>query len=138
MIKTKTAFWAILGVVLLASVGCSTGGGGGESEAVTSSTRNLITEADLEGMDQLSAYEAIRRLKPTWLRYRGQSVLLGPGREGLRIYVDGTYFGDAETLGNLRVQNVQEIRFLDARQATLRFGTGHTVGAILITSRRDR
>lgn len=100
--------------------------------------RYLLTRADLEGLDELTAYQAIRRLKPTWLRYRGQSVLTGPDRESFRIYVDNNLFGDADALSQLMIGNIEEIRFLNAREATLRFGTDHTVGAILITSRRIR
>lgn len=101
------------------------------------SARDVITRTDLEGHEDLSAFEAIRRLRPTWLRYRGQAVLTSPEREGLRVYLDGSYFGDAAALGQLRVVAIQEIRFLDARRATMRFGTGHTVGAIVVTTRRD-
>jgi hypothetical protein len=94
----------------------------------------MITKAELEGMDELNVYEAIRRLRPTWLRYRGQATLTGPNRESLRIYMNRHYFGDAESLSDVLVRDVRELRFLDARQATLRFGTDHTVGAIIITT----
>ena len=108
----------------------------GQSSAGQSGSqdRNLITKTDLEGMEELTAYEAIRRLKPNWLQYRGQAVLTGADRETLRVYVDRIFFGEAESLSTLTVRNIQEIRFLDPRQATLRFGTGHTVGAIVITT----
>lgn len=98
--------------------------------------RSVITREDLADTPQLTAYEAIRRLRPAWLRYRGQSVLSGPDREGLRIYLDGAFYGDATALGQIIVNTVQEIRFLDSRQATLRYGTGHTVGAIAIATRK--
>lgn len=99
-------------------------------------SHELITRAELAGHDDLSAFEVVRRLRPTWLRYRGQAVLSSPEREGLRVYLDGSFFGDAEALGRLRVRAIEEIRFLDSRQATMRFGTGHTVGAIMVTTRR--
>lgn len=117
----------------LALGGCASSGTS-PGAAAGSRDRNLITNAELQGMDALNVYEAVRRLRPTWLRYRGQSVLSGPDRESLRVYVNGSYFGDAESLSNLRARNVQELRFLDARQATLRYGTDHTVGAIVVTT----
>ncbi len=133
--KAGRSFPGVLFLALVVSGGCASGGGGGGAGSASSS-RDLIVEADLEGLDNLSVYEAIRRLRPNWLRYRGQAVMVGPDRETLRVYLDGSYYGDADATGNLQVRNVLEIRFLDARQATLRFGTGHTVGAILVTSRR--
>ena len=98
--------------------------------------REVITRAELGGHEDLSAFEVVRRLRPTWLRYRGQAILTSPEREGLRVYLDGSYFGDASTLGQLRVVAIEEIRFLDSRRATMRFGTGHSVGAIVVTTRR--
>jgi len=123
----------LLGV--LALVGCAASGQG-SSSAHQGQDHDLITVEDLEGMDALNAYEAIRRLRPVWLRYRGQSVITGPDRESLRVYVDQRYYGNAEVLSTLMARNIREIRFLDSREATLRFGTDHTVGAILITTGR--
>jgi hypothetical protein len=122
------AFSIVLGVAA-----CSTGAQSG-ADAGTTRDRNVITRAELEGWNSLNAYEAIRRLRPTWLRYRGQGVLTGPDRESMRIYVNGSFFGDADSLSNIQARNIREIRFLDARQATLRYGTDHTVGAIVVTT----
>ena len=127
----RTIVYALCAILTLS--GCATSGGS-SATATGSRDRNLLTRADLEGMDELNAYQAIRRLKPTWLRYRGQAVLTGPDRESLRVYVNRSFFGDAESLSTLMVRNIREIRFLDARQATLRFGTDHTVGAIVVTT----
>lgn len=119
----------LLAVVACASATSSPAGGATADHAA-------ITRTALAELPQLTAYEAIRRLRPAWLRYRGRSVLSSPEREGLRVYLDGAFYGDAEALSQVMVDTVQEIRFLDSRQATLRYGTGHTVGAIVISTRR--
>lgn len=113
--------------------GCSAYSRSAGSESV-SRDRYVLTRTELDGMDQLNAIEAIRRLRPQWLQYRGTSVLIGPNREGLRVYVDRNFFGEAESLSTLMVGVIREIRYMNARQATLRFGTDHTVGAILVTT----
>ncbi len=119
--------------VLVGLAGCGgTASDSGAGRESAGGDRNLITRADLEGMDDLNAYEAIRRLKPIWLRYRGQSSLTAAGRESLRVYLNRTAFGNAEALSTLMVRDIREMRFLDARQATLRFGTDHTAGAIVV------
>jgi hypothetical protein len=105
------------------------------SPAAGAGGRAVITRAELLENSDRNAFEAVRRLRPSWLRYRGQSVLTGPEREGLRIYLNGAYYGDAQALSNLQVIDVEEMRFLDAREATLRYGTGHTVGAIVVSTR---
>jgi hypothetical protein len=50
--------------------------------------------------------------------------------------VDGRESLNSEILRSVSVANVEEIRFLDARDATTRFGTGYVSGAILITTGR--
>ena len=59
-------------------------------------------------------------------------MVVNPEREVLQVYIDGNRYGPAETLEQLRAENFFEIRFLDAREATLLFGTDHSVGAILL------
>jgi hypothetical protein len=127
----RTIVFAICAILALSGCATSAPSASGESG---SRDRNLITKADMEGMDQLNALEAIRRLKPQWLQHRGRSVLVGTGREGLRVYMNRHFFGEAEALNTLMARDIQEIRYLDARQATLRFGTDHTMGAIVITT----
>jgi hypothetical protein len=119
--------------VLAVAPGCATAGSGSDAER---SSREVLTRVQLDPVDHMTAYDAIRRYRPTWLRsHRGQDSFVSEGRRGLRIYVDGTFFGGAETLPRLDVRHIQEIRFLDKRKATMRFGTDHGEGAILITTR---
>jgi len=127
----------LLITLCVAAIGCASPGAGSPEEP-SSGDRNLITATDLEGLEELNAYEAIRRLRPRWVRYRGQSTFSGSGRESLRVYVDNSLFGNAESLSNLMIRHIETMRFLDGRQATLRFGTDHTVGAILITTSRGQ
>lgn len=131
--RAVRAFAALFVVPLVVAVGCATSGGSGSA----GSSRDVLTAADLEGMESLTAYEAIRRLRPGWLRVRGQTTMTDPDREMPRIYLDGSFHGDGTSLHAIPMVNVMEIRYLSAREATTRFGTGHTAGAILILTRRD-
>lgn len=124
-----------LGIALLAIGGCASSGTG-DREAPRD--RDVITRSQLEGLDHLSAYEAVRRLRPVWLRTgRGaDSFDAGiQGRRGVRVYRDGAYVGLVDELRQIPVREIQEIRYLDPRQATMRFGTDHTDGALLVTTR---
>jgi hypothetical protein len=125
------------GLLLLITGSCATAGtGSGTSEEGQAQSRNVLVKADLEGMDHLSVYQALRRLKPQWIRNRGQAVITDPGRESLRVYMNGAPYGRAASLTQIQIRNVEEIQFLDSRRATLRFGTDHTLGAILIKTRK--
>lgn len=111
--------------------GCASG-----PTSQSSGNRNLITTEDLATTEDLNVLQAIQRLRPQWLQARGVGSFRAGGREGVRVYVDQVPTGGAEVLRTLQVRDVQQIRYLDARTATTRFGTDHANGAIMVTTRR--
>jgi hypothetical protein len=120
-------------VVALGACATAGGGSGGDTE-----DRDVITRAQMAGLEHLSVYDAVRRLKPAWLRTsRGTDSFITEmqSRRGVRVYVDGALRGGAAELRQLSVQDVQEVRRLDARQATMEFGMDHTEGALLVKTR---
>ena len=98
---------------------------------------DLLTAEQLAGYRHQNAYDAIRQLRPQWLRSaRGQSSIVEStsSQRGLRVYVDGILFGRAPDLRSLEVRAIREVRFLDAPKATLQYGTNHAEGALVITT----
>ena len=119
----------ILGAFALAMgfAGCASAGGG--SGTGGSSSPNRIVAADLAGLEQYDVYQAIQRLRPRWLQTRGT--------DNPEIYVDGARRGGGmDELRSMRSADVQQMEFMSATDASTRFGTGHTGGAILITTKR--
>jgi hypothetical protein len=53
-----------------------------------------------------------------------------------QVMMDGMPFGDINTLKDLRMENIHEFRFISARDATTRFGTGYMAGIIDVITRR--
>ena len=98
--------------------------------------RNVITRAEIGPVEQLSAYEVVTTLRRQWLFGRGALAANDGLPEAPRVYVEGVRVGTCEVLKGIAASTVNELRFLDARDATTRFGTGHTAGAILVTLRR--
>lgn len=128
---------AILCALAVAAAGCaSVKGVTPDATPSGSQARNLLTTADLRQVENLNAYEAIRRLQPRWLTGRGQAVLVNPAREGPRVYLDGMYYGEMGILKRMSVRTIQQIRFLSSPQATLRYGTGHADGAFEVLTRQ--
>lgn len=117
--------------LLVLAPACASPGTGDEGQS-----RDVLTRAQLEDVNHLNAYEAIRRYRSLWLRSsRGQDSFEAQGRRGVRVYVDDVFFGDAVSLADIDVSDIEEIRFLDKRRATTRFGIDHAEGAILVTTR---
>jgi hypothetical protein len=59
-------------------------------------------------------------------------------RAGCRLNPLVVYMDDVRQFGDLVVipSRVKEIRFLNSRDATTRYGTGHSSGVILVTTKR--
>ncbi len=142
MFSTLAGINRIFGAgLLLLLAACSTAGGqianGGpdRSDVVTSRSPEFISSEELAGASHLNALQAVQRLRPRWLRSRGPvstaTPAVGPG-----LFVDGNPRGYGLDLATIPVVDVLEMRFLDSRAATTRFGTGYPDGAILIATRR--
>lgn len=101
---------------------------------------NLITNAEIEAAppDVNNAYEIIERLRPTMLRPRNLST--GGGGEGseygIVAYVDDVRLPTLDQLKTVMRGSVREIRYVSATDATTRWGTGHSNGAILVVLKR--
>lgn len=119
-------------VAALLSAGCaSSGESGGPSRS-----RNLITQEELMAVPHSTVYEAVRALRPRWLQARSSATLRSPEPQTARVYIDGQLRGALDELWNLLPTEIDEIRFMNASDATTRFGTNHIGGAIVITTRR--
>jgi hypothetical protein len=123
-----------VGDVLLALMLISVGACSTAPTAIGS--RNVITQEALEqsGLQESSIWDAVERLRPNWLRSRTSTI--GFDRVYPVVFVDGSRFGGVDVLRSLRVQNVDEIRYLSPQDATTRYGTGYLGGVIAITHRR--
>lgn len=77
-----------------------------------------------------SLLEALRGLRPQYLTPRG-------GRGEVAVYVDHIrVLGGVSDLATIRTGTVAEVRFLTPTEATIRFGTGHMAGAIVVELRK--
>ena len=114
-------------LTVLAACASGTGGGGPRRDP------NLITLEELADHTTLSALDVVRRLRPRWLQGRGAGT---GGSNVPQLIVDGARMGNAQdALRTLSVSDIQELRYLNASDATMRFGTNFPGGAIMVTSR---
>lgn len=93
----------------------------------------LADEIDASGAR--TVHDAISRLRPEWLRRRGRISIQDPNAGEIVVYLDGLRYGGVGSLTTLRAGAVEDITYMDASDATTRFGTGHGGGAILIRTR---
>ena len=96
---------------------------------------DLISQLEIAAAgDAQTAFEIVKRLRPNWLNVRGPSSINLPTPDVV-IYVNGVRRGGPDTLKDLPITGLNEIRHLRGTEATQRFGLGHENGAILVTIR---
>jgi hypothetical protein len=122
-----------LAVALLIALaaGCATAGTGSGAD------RDVITAEMIAASSASDVHQLIRTTRPAWLRARG-AVTMRTSDEGIEdvpivVYLDNNRLGTVEDLSALSTQGITEIRRLSPRDATQRFGTGHSRGAIVVS-----
>lgn len=91
----------------------------------------VITQEEIQGVGEISdAYNLVRRLEPQWLEKRGRNSLQQPG--DITVYVEDNRQGGPEALRSIDVVDIESIEFLRADEATMRYGSGHDNGVILV------
>ena len=93
-----------------------------------------MTGEQLLETQQSTVFDALRQLRPQWLRARGVRTADGE-RLPVSVYIGGQRMGTVNFLNSLDPQAVSEIRFYTASEATTTFGTGNLGGVIAITRR---
>src|SRR6185503_5074982 len=97
-------------------------------------TGNTLDANDLADTGATNLYDAIQRLRPQWLT--STRIRRGGSGDDLVVYLDSNRYGTMNSLRQLSVGGVQEVRYYGATEATNRYGTGHTGGAILVLMSR--
>lgn len=106
-----------------------------QAGSATGGNRSLLTTAELrEETGSRTLDEIIRQRRPMWLTTRGTASL--QGGDEIVVYRDGVPTGGPAILRTMPAETVESVQFLPAAEATTRFGTGHTLGAILVVTRR--
>ncbi len=128
----------VLAVAVVTLAACASGGGGGVS--AKPQNPNVISMEEIEASSGSNAYEVIQRLRPNFLRTRG-AVHGTPGATNaiemvdLVVYLNDNRLGASDQLRQIAKTDIREIRYYNSSEATTKWGTGHSAGAIQVVSR---
>lgn len=120
-------------VFFLLAAGCAAGGSGSDGPR---RDRNSISPEELMEVQDLALWDAVQRLRPMWLRPGGIRNSANPAGHYAHIFMDGSPYSGVEGMRSIRVSDVEELRFVSATDATVRYGGQFQGGVILVTSRR--
>lgn len=124
-------------MVLALHLAISACGSGPAPSAGLGLRRTLLTAEEIATAKggAWTAYDVISRLRPEFLRSRGRSSLTTSDPATAVVYVDEIRFGELNSLKTITADQILLIEYINAADATTRFGTDHTGGAILITTK---
>ncbi|MCY4400295.1 MAG: hypothetical protein OXE96_13295 [Gemmatimonadetes bacterium] len=109
----------------------------GRASSGSGTSPDLIGNWELQELVDYNALDAIRRLRPAWLRTGSRpAVAVGQGASFPRVHLNGVPLSSLDQLEEIDATDVREMRFLNGPNASTRFGTGYVNGAILITLER--
>jgi hypothetical protein len=127
---------AILAVIT--TVACASSSRGSEADQIETSparrSSETLSELELRESSARSALEAVQQRRPQWLRSRGASSVQGAQPEVV-VYLGEMRLGSVQSLTQFAVSSIKELRYYNATDATSRWGTGHSAGAIVVTLR---
>jgi hypothetical protein len=117
-----------LAAVALISTACATVPSAQFGASTRSTSPYMLTAEEISAVHVNSAYDAVQRLKP--------SFLLGLRGESVRpVFLNGTrLLGGLENLRGIDASTVQQIVFLNGIDATTRYGSGHGAGVLLVST----
>jgi hypothetical protein len=118
---------ALVGLAALSLAGCA-----GGTRASAGVRHNLVTTAELARAGDANLYDALRSIRPSFLRSRQPATALLP-EAPVAVYLGHMQMMDGvEHLRMIMARNVQEVQFLEPDQANLRFGGSNAGGALVV------
>lgn len=112
---------------------CASGGG---SESALSRSGDTLTAADFAQLGSVNLLEAIRELRPVWLRSRSTTSLNTADANIPQVILDRQPYGDWNSLRDIPILDVASVRFLPAREATTLYGPRFTGGVFDVRTER--
>ncbi|CAN5786016.1 hypothetical protein BH23GEM10_BH23GEM10_07910 [soil metagenome] len=114
-------------LLLLTLAACATAG-----PARRASSSDVISRAEIETSRASNAYELVQQLRPQFLRSRGPSSMRDPRAGYPVVYINDVSHGSVDVLRTIRLEEIDEIRYISSSDATTRWGTGHAGGVIQV------
>ncbi len=112
-------------MAVLAILACApasgTSGASGTPQSPRRTTLLAAEEIRAAHADAGTVYDAISRLRPSWLT-RATTSFDPPATEGPVVFVDGRLYGDLASLRNIIASQIADVRFYSTAEAGGRFG----------------
>lgn len=126
----KRSVRVVTSIAMAFALGCASATTQGRT---SQGTGNTLTQDQLARTNSEYLYDAIVKLRPSWLTSRGPTSVTDATPTSVSVYVGGSLLGKAEALKDVRTLDVAEVKYWDAASASARFGMGNPRGVLEIT-----
>ena len=137
------SFLVLTTMVVVAA--CSSGPAPNSAPRAARGGADLITEAEITAGSYATALDIVEALRPSMLRSRlsslTQTSATGSSSQEATsvnpvVFIDEIRMGDLGNLRSVPAQTVKEIRYINSRDATTRWGTGVGSGVIQVITKK--
>ena len=122
-------------IAVAATLACAPGPVNSGAPAPRRATFLAAAEIRDANLELGTAYDAISRLRPNWLTHVTESMN-PPRREFARVFVEGRYYGELESLRTFEASQIADVRFYSAAEAGMFGLEGGLSGVIEITRKK--
>lgn len=105
------------------------------TDGVAPSLRNVITQEQIDSSRASNVYEVITRYHADFLRDRGRTSLRTNQHERAVVFLNDHEYGIPETMRNIPIGRIAEIRYYPGTDAVAKFGSQYGGGVIQLISR---
>ena len=99
--------------------------------------RNVITQEEIEASTASNVYDLIAQLRDDFLKDRGKISIRTNQHEKAVVFLNDQEYGILETMRNIPVGRVSEIRYYPGTDAVNRFGAQYGGGIVMLISRNN-
>jgi hypothetical protein len=102
------------------------------SRSGAGSSRNSITRSQIDLLPDGTAFTVVEQLRPHWLTARTQATPWNPEPAYAMVFMDHLRWGSIYTLDRISTTQIDRIEYLNATDATIRYGLGYLGGIIRV------
>ena len=101
------------------------------------SQRNVITQEEIEASTASNVYDLIAQLRADFLKDRGKVSIRLDQREKAVVFLNDQEYGILETMRNIPISRISEVRYYPGTEAVNRFGAQYGGGVVVLVSRNN-
>jgi len=101
------------------------------------SQHNVITREEIEASTASNVYDLIAQLRGDFLKDRGKISIRTNQTERAVVFLNDQEYGILETMRNIPIGRISEVRYYPGTDAVNRFGAQYGGGVVMLISRNN-